>query len=191
MRVFALAFLLLMPTLAVAQVDPALQGKQAENFIRELGNDAIAALENTKGDENARRDAFASILKSNFDMDTISRFAMGRYWGAADEAQRKEYQRLFRSMVIDVYTQRFSDYTNQEFSVVGSRPAGRDYIVNTHIASPGSAQPIRVDWRVRRGKVIDVIVEGVSMSVTQRSEFASIIQRNGGQVASLIDHLKK
>ena len=59
------------------------------------------------------------------------------------------------------------------------------------ITSQGQGQPIRVDWRVRRGKVIDVIVEGVSMSVTQRSEFASIIQRNGGKVSALINHLKK
>jgi phospholipid transport system substrate-binding protein len=50
---------------------------------------------------------------------------------------------------------------------------------------------VRVDWRVRGGKVIDVIVEGVSMSVTQRSEFSSIIQRNGGDIEALITHLQK
>lgn len=191
MKYVVFAFLFLMPAFAWAQTDPALQGKQAENFIRDLGEAAISTLETTTGDEDARKAAFKTILSDNFDMDTIARFAMGRYWGSADDAQRREYQRLFRSMVIDVYTQRFSDYSDQKFAVIGSRPAGRDFIVNSHIVSLGSTKPVKVDWRVRRGKVIDVIVEGVSMSVTQRSEFASIIQRNGGQVASLIDHLKK
>jgi phospholipid transport system substrate-binding protein len=191
MKFIILAFFLLMPSFSTAQTDPALQGRQAENFIRALGDEAIAALNTTMNDPAARRDKFKTILNNNFDMDTIARFTMGRYWGSATEAQKKEYSNLFRQMVIDVYTKRFSEYTNQNFKVTGHRSAGStDYIVNSLITDNGS-QPINVDWRVRRGKVIDVIVEGVSMSVTQRSEFASIIQRNGGQVSALINHLEK
>jgi phospholipid transport system substrate-binding protein len=56
--------------------------------------------------------------------------------------------------------------------------------------SPGGTAAVRIDWRLvnHNGayKINDVIVEGISMAVTQRSEFASIVQRNGGQVRSLI-----
>ena len=56
--------------------------------------------------------------------------------------------------------------------------------------SPGSTAAVRIDWRLVNNngayKINDVIVEGISMAVTQRSEFASIVQRNGGQVRSLI-----
>lgn len=190
MKNIIFAFLLLLPTFAMADIDPALQGKQAENFVRDLGNKAISTLEKTIGDDEARRDSFKTILNSDFDMTTIGRFAMGRYWTIATEEEKKQYMVLFRKMIIDVYTARFSDYSGQKFQVNGHKPAGRnDFLVTSQIV--GSGQPIRVDWRVRKNRVIDVIVEGVSMSVTQRSEFASIIQRNGGQVESLIAHLQK
>lgn len=183
------AFFLFLPVPAFAQLDPAIEGKKAENFIKELGSDAIEALENTTDDETARRKALEQILTRNFDTDTIARFSMGRYWAAATDAERSEYKKLFKKMIVDVYTERFSEYTNQKFIVTGNQPIGKDFIVKSTI-DMGSGQPINLDWRVRRGKVIDVIVEGISMSVTQRSEFASIIQRNGGQVSALIDHLK-
>jgi len=123
-------------------------------------------------------------------MDTIARFAMGRYWAIATDAEKKEYTKLFRQMIVDVYTNRFSEYSGQTFNVKGHKAAGRkDVIVNSIIQ--GTGQSIKVDWRIRKGRVIDVLVENVSMSVTQRSEFASIIQRNGGKVSALIDHLKK
>ena len=190
MRFLILALLLFVPSLAVADMDPAVQGKKAENFVESLGNEAIAALDSTIGDDDARRAEFKRILIDKFDMDTIARFSLGRYWTLATDAEKRDYNRLFRKMVVDVYTKRFAEYNNQTLEVTGHRPAGRrDFIVQSVVR--GSGQPVRVDWRVRNNKVIDVIVEGVSMSVTQRNDFASVIQRNGGQVAALIDHLKK
>ena len=190
MRFVLFAFLLIIPTLAMAQMDPALEGKKAENFVKSLGEEAIGALNATRDNDGARKAEFKRILTTKFDMDTIARFSLGRYWSVATDAEKAEYKRLFRDMIVDVYTQRFSEYNDQTIEIVGTRPAGRkDSIVNSRIQ--GGSQPIKVDWRVRNGKVIDVIVEGVSMSVTQRNDFASIIQRNGGQVASLITHLQK
>lgn len=173
-------------------LDPAVVGKQAENFIRDLGTEAIAALEATKGDEIARNEAFKRILNRDFNMDVIARFSLGRYWGVATPAEQKEYTALFKKMVVDVYSNRFSEYSGQKFEVIGNKPAGRkDVVVNSRIVPENGGVPVKVDWRVRGGKIIDVIVEGVSMSVTQRSEFASVIQRGGGNVSALIDHLKK
>ena len=62
------------------------------------------------------------------------------------------------------------------------------------IGSPGGGAPARVDWRVRGApgayKIIDVVVEGISMVVTQRSEFASVIRRGGGRLDSLTTQLR-
>ena len=173
-----------------ANLDPALQGKKAENFIKKLGQEAIDVLEKSNDDEEIVRREFKRILNKNFDMTTLARFAMGRYWTIATDAEKKEYTKLFNKMVVDVYSKRFSDYSGQDFEVIGNKPAGRkDFVVNSIIKGAGS--PVKVGWRLRKGKVIDVIVAGVSMSVTQRSEFASVIQRNGGQVSALVEHLKK
>ena len=172
--------------------------KQAQNFIQTLGEDAIAIMADTSLSRENRQAKFKTLLKNHFDMKTIGRFTLGRYWRVADDGQQKEFLRLFKDMVLEVYSRRFEEYSGQIMTVETARFEGKkDIIVNALVVSPSGGPKIRVDWRVRnRGthshpkyKVIDVIVEGISMSLTQRSDFASIIQRNGGQIQPLLVHL--
>jgi phospholipid transport system substrate-binding protein len=76
-----------------------------------------------------------------------------------------------------------------------ARQDGRFQLVTSRIIDPSKNQELRLDWRVAEGesglKIIDVVIEGVSMSITQRQEYASVIQNNGGKVQALIDALNK
>jgi len=169
---------------------------KAQAFIESLATDGIGFLANEDIGEAARKKEFEKLLNRSFDMSTIGRFAIGRHWKTATKSQRTKYQKLFKAMVIEVYSQRFSDYNGQELTVTKARPEGkRDILVSSVIASAGGGDKIRVDWRVRPKngghKVVDVIVEGVSMALTQRADFASIIQRGGGNVSVLLAHLEK
>ena len=97
-------------------------------------------------------------------------------------------------MVVEVYSRRFSDYNGQDFEVVSARGQGNaDAVVLSYLV-PASGPKISIEWRVRKKngtfKIIDIMVEGVSMSVTQRSDFASVIQRGGGNVDVLLAHLR-
>lgn len=180
-----LAITFFVPMAAMADND------QAEKIITKLGGDAISTLE-SDATQKERFETFERILNTNFDMDKIARFVLGRYWKVATEDEKTEYVSLFENMIVQVYSKRFDDYSGQKFEVRGSKEIGRgDIIVNSAILSPNGTPPVSVDWRLRKGKIIDVIVEGVSMSVTQRSEFNTVIQRNGGKVSALIGHLKK
>ena len=169
--------------------------KGASTFIENLGNRAISFLKESNAlSQDDQRKRFAKILSDGFDMKTIARFSMGRYWRAATPAQKKEYLPLFEDMVIDIYANRLENYSDEEMAILQAKTISeRDVIVKTEIV-PTEGPKINVDWRVRykdkRYQVIDVIVEGVSMSVTQRSDFASVIQRNGGSVDALITHLR-
>jgi ABC-type transporter MlaC component len=142
-----------------------------------------------------KKQEFRKLLRDSFDMKTIGRFALGRYWRDASDSQKQEYLNLFQNMVVEVYAQRFNDYNGQDFTVGNSRLDGeKDTMVTSYIVS-ADGQKIQIDWRVRfkNGKyqIVDVIVEGVSMSVTQRSDFSSVIQRGGGSVDVLITHLRE
>ena len=78
--------------------------------------------------------------------------------------------------------------------MTGSRADQEGAIVASEIIRPSGAPPVKVEWRLtdQHGtyKIRDVAVDGISMAVTQRSEFASVIQRNGGQVQGLIAMLR-
>ena len=170
------------------------QEEDAKGFISALADEGLGLLSQNEMTDEKRQKEFRKLLQRNFDMKTIARFALGRYWKSASAAEQKEYLKLFEDMIVKVYSRRFEDYDGQDLVVKDARPSGeRDTIVQSEIV-PKNGPAIQVDWRVRNknGKlsVIDIIVEGVSMSLTQRSDFASVIQRGGGQVEVLLAHLR-
>lgn len=166
----------------------------AERFIDNLAQEGIGFLGNKDMSHEERKAAFKKLLGSKFDMQTIGRFALGRHWHTATPEQRKEYLKLFQQMTVEVYSQRFSDYQGQSLKVQGSRPEGTADILVNSVILQDSGPEVKVDWRVRQKngtyKVVDVIVEGVSMAVTQRSDFSSVIQRGGGNLEVLLAHLR-
>ena len=167
----------------------------AENFIKSMAQQALDFLGDGNLSQEKKKDQFRNLLQKSFDMNTIGRFSLGRYWRVSTPQQRKEYLSLFNDMVIDVYSSRFGDYKGQHFETRSYRADGeKDTIVTSFIVSDNGPE-VQVDWRVRykdgHYKIVDVIVEGVSMSVTQRSDFSAVIQRGGGDVQVLLDHLKK
>lgn len=168
----------------------------AENFIGSMARRALDFLGNSQQTQAQKTESFRRLLEDNYDMETIGRFTLGRYWKVATPQQRTEYQKLFKKRVVEMYSRRFSDYKGQEFEVKNSRPDGdSDVIVNSTIIPADGTPEVMVEWRVRhkdgRYRVVDVIVEGVSMSVTQRSDFSSVIQQGGGNVQVLLEHLKQ
>ena len=152
-------------------------------FVQNLGDNAIEVLQAPDSTPEQRRVKFQEILDRDFAVNTIGRFALGRYWRTASPEQRREYLRLFRLFILNTYASRLDGYSGQSFSVVKAHPIDdKDTLVNTEI-SQTNAQPLRVDYRVRARhggyKIVDVMVEGISLITTQRSEFASIINREG------------
>ncbi len=170
-------------------------GVGAQNFVQNMAERALSFLSDPNLQQDTKKQKFQKLLDSSFDMKTIGRFALGRYWRTSSAEEKKEYFKLFNEMVVEVYANRFGEYKGQLFEARSFRDAGKnDTIVNSHVISPDGSSNIEVDWRVRykegQYKIVDVIVEGVSMSVTQRSDFASVIQRGGGDIQVLLAHLR-
>jgi phospholipid transport system substrate-binding protein len=131
-----------------------------------------------------------SVLEEGTDLSLLGQLVLGRYWRQANPRQRTEYLRLFRRYMLQTFVQRLRQYvgsdlgfTGERFQIIASRPVGqRDILVQSRVAPP-SSQPLRVDWRLRERPgepvIIDLIVEGISLLVTQRSEFAAVLERGG------------
>jgi phospholipid transport system substrate-binding protein len=169
---------------------------EARAFVGSLGEQAIATAANKVTPADEREQRFKALFLEGFDVPTIGRFVLGSYWRQASEEQKTEFLALFEAMVIKTYSARFSEYAGETFTVSGARNEGDDHaVVQTQIVRPTGGAPIFIDWRILKPqgklKIVDVIVEGVSMSVTQQQEFGSLIQRQGGQVSSLIDVLRQ
>ena len=179
-----LVFVCLLGAAAAPHQAAATQVNNAVRHIETLGEQALSTLRQSGMPLAQREQAFGEILRDGFDLPLIGRFVLGRYWRKANDDQRRDYLDAFSDYVIKTYASRLGGFKGQSFSVVGTQIAGdkKDVFVNTRIEQ-NSGPPIEAAWRVReidgKDKIIDVVVQGVSMAVTQREEFASVTRQSG------------
>lgn len=163
-----------------------------ERFVAELAAEVIAALKDPALGERARLDRVDALTARAFDLERTARIALGRFWKGASEADRREFARLFKAYVLTSYGRRFHMFADRSFAVIGAKPAQDDVLVESRVE--GGATPIRLDWRLvatpAGWRVLDVSVEGVSLLLTFRNEFAAVIERSGGELAGLLDELR-
>jgi phospholipid transport system substrate-binding protein len=177
-----------------AAASPDAPDAKATAFMNELWNQALELL-NKKAPPAEREARFRELFRKDFDTPGIARFVLGRYWRTASPQEQKEFLKLFDDYVVFVYTARWSDFEGEQFKITGTHPDQDSVLVSTDVSTPGAPQAFKVDWRLKNDdgvyKISDVIVDGVSMLVTQRSEFASVIQRHGGQVQGLLNLMRE
>src|SRR6266851_5958106 len=190
-RYAAVGVLALTALFFVGQREAAAQ--DARGFISALGTEAIQVLgPNVSAAQRLAR--FRELFHNDFDVPGIGQFVLGRYWRTATPQEQQEFLGLFQEYIVRAYSARLAEYAGEPFRVTGSRPNGDETVVNSQIVR-GNGTPIAVDWYLIGAaggyRITDVYVGGVSMKVTQRDEFGSIIQRNGGRVGALIAQLQQ
>lgn len=162
-------------------------------FVSALGTQAIQVL-GPQVSEQRRLARFRELFRDDFDVPRIGAFVLGRYWRTATPQQQQEFLQLFQEYIVQAYSARLGQYGGEPFRVTGSRAAGDEIVVTSQVIRQNGA-PVEVDWYLvnegGRLKITDVYVGGISMKVTERDEFGSIIQRNGGSVEPLLAALRQ
>lgn len=164
-----------------AAAAPTAEG--ARQMVEEVGDDVLVVLKDESLSSRDKLDRLIDLLEGPIDLDLVARLILGRHWRTASDAQRTEYLELFRAYALDSIASKLHLYEGQEYEITSARVLNeRDALVTTRILSD-ARPPLAVDWRLREidGQLvaIDVIVENVSMIVTQRSEFSSVVERRG------------
>lgn len=166
--------------------------REALAAVDRLGNEAVAILRDAGLEPTARQSALAELVHRRFALQRIGRLALGRHWRGADPADQAAYAALFERYVLATYARLVDFYTDQRLEVAGATPVKGGVMVSSQLVGTRTAA---IDWRlIEDGQdwvVVDVVVEGVSMLLTQRNEFASIIERNGGSIRPLLAHLEQ
>lgn len=175
---------------AQAQMDPG----RATAFIQATGEEMVAALNSGQSLEQ-RRAQVANILRRSVDVEGTGRFILGRWWRVASPAEQQEYLRLFEETLIRNLASRFGDYQGVRFALGRSQQRSEDdALVSTMVERPGSPA-FNLDWRVGdvngQPRIVDLVAEGTSLRLTQRSEYSAVVQRGGNQLGPLLAAMRQ
>ncbi len=186
LRRHVLAFLVLALASSAAGGRALADCDGARDFIRAAAERAVAVLNASGATEAQRVQGMNTLLFEVADLPLIARLVLGRNWNSASPAQRTAYLDAFRVYALDSLAARFAKLDGGVRFTLLDRCVevdDRDTLLATDVTMPSRPQPTRIDWRVRQSdgeyRLIDVSIEGVSLVVSNRSEFDSVVQRQG------------
>lgn len=183
---------------ASALMTPIRDGRAATTageFVTDLGNKAIALLSLKTISEAERVKRMRKLLADGFDGPAISKFVLGVYWRRATPKQRTEFLDLYQTIVAHTYAGLFKKFAGNTFKFLRERSDGSGTsIVYGHITQP-DGKPVPVEFRVNRKssnfRAVDIKVAGVSMPLTHRKDYSSVIRSKRGSIEGLLKVMRK
>jgi phospholipid transport system substrate-binding protein len=159
-----------------------------EELVRKVTQEVLDAIRSDKelaaGDrQKALRLAEEKVLP-HVDFEEAARLAVGRSWAQANPEQRKALVGEFRAMLVRTYSNAIGAYGGQTMKVlpVRMKPGDTDVTVHNQFTRPGG-RPVQVDYSMRKTgegwKIYDIVVEGISLVLTYRSEFDAVVKQDG------------
>ncbi len=164
--------------------------EQSKFFVENLGKEVVEKVSNINLSENQRTLNFRNLYLTAFDNYYISRFVLGRYWKRLDSNMRKQFIESFNNYIVATYAPKFKGWEGT-FKAVDSLIENNYYNVKMHVLNK-DGPTLRLMWKIyldknKNFKILDVNIDGVSMLVTQRAEFLSVIKNNPKGVIGLIE----
>jgi phospholipid transport system substrate-binding protein len=156
----------------------------AGTFVNQFAQTGITQVLDAKIPQQEKTQRFRGLFKTFFDIPAIGRFTVGRFWKMGQPDEQTKFLTAFEDVIVYTWARRFSEYNGQTLQIQNTAPDGADgAVVNSTIVGK-DVQPVAVAWRLRKRtdgwRVVDVIIEGVSMAVTYRQEYAGILAEQGG-----------
>ena len=173
----------------------AIDAAKAENFIKNVTQQGIEELVNSNVAAAQKNARFTKLFNQDLDLDFIGKFVLGRYWRTATPQQRKDFIDVYRKLNIQTWSARFDEFKGKHFEFLGTETSkSADQIfVNTQVPMEEGA-PAQVKWRVKETngqmRIVDIIIENVSLAQTSRSEYTSYIQKSPNGIDDLIADLR-
>jgi phospholipid transport system substrate-binding protein len=193
MRVAAAAAIVTVSLLAAWPVRSVASATAPKEIVETTARTALDILNNGEMPSTDKIAKLEALFLSTVDYPTVTRLVLGRNWRTLSEAQFDAFSNEFKRHLSTTYGRNLDNYTKLEIEVVGEREEPRgDRTIKTKINRP-NAEAILVDYRMREReaewKIIDVIIEGVSMVSNFRSQFQEVISNGGPD--RLIELLKE
>ena len=187
MKKLVLFFMLMLTSLAVRAEDPAI------NFVDRLADKILTEVVTSDKTKDEKEDLFRDAFTEAVDLKGVGQFVLGTAWKKTSEDERGAFLTAFTDLTVKTWADRFNLYTGQQIVFQGTRNAERGQIYVDSVIQ--DKQPVEVIWRLRPSKdsykIVDIVVEGVSMASTYRNDYRAFLQQNGNSVPALTAELQR
>ncbi len=183
--------------LAVMLASPALaqQASSPKAYVKDLTTTALTELTSGKISDSERVKRMRRLFVQSFDVPAVAKFVLGVHWRQTKEAQFKEFLKLYEIYVAHNYAGLFKKYSGETIDVLREQPSGGDTTLVfgriNRASGPAIAMGVLVHKNSSGYKLLDLRIEGVSMPLTHRKQFSSVINRSRKGVQGLIDALRR
>ena len=179
-----------------AQAQAAVDAQKAETFVVQVTENGITDIINANISQAEKDKRFAKLFNNALDLDFIGQFVLGRYWRTATPQQRTDFIDAYRALNIKTWSQRFDEFKGKEFIFKGTTPSkSANQIFVNSVVPMEQGEPAKVVWRVKQTgdkfKIVDIIIENVSLAITARNEYTAYIKNNPGGIDALIKDLQR
>lgn len=173
-----------------------INAQKAEDFVKNVTKQGIEEIINSDVPQTEKDQRFAKLFNEYLDLDFIGRFVLGRYWKTATPKQRTDFINVYRELNIKTWSKRFDEFKGKTFVFNGTAPSSSENQIFVNSVVPmDQGAPAKVVWRVKESngnfKVVDIIIENVSLAITARNEYTAYIRKSPNGLDGLISDLKK
>lgn len=185
-KLYAFVWVLMMLPAVAFAATPAV------SFVNQLTDQIIQNVLASDKPKEEKLVEFRKDFTEALDLKSIGQFVLGVYWRKATPSEREAFLTAFMDFTTKTWADRFDMYHGQTIVFTGERESGKNQVyVDSQIQNN---PPVEVIWRLREKngsyRIIDIIVEGVSMAMSYRNEYTSFLQAHGGQVSALTRELE-
>ena len=155
----------------------------ARAHVEQAANAAIGLVQRKDISAVERQAALARLLRDNLEIPFIARIVLGKAWRKASPEQQQRFTEVFEDHLIRTIVRGLESYNIERLTVQKVTAKGeKDLLVHSQIERP-DGEPVKTVWRVRQfggtPRIIDLTVEGISMVITKREEFAAVVKSQG------------
>jgi len=168
-------------------------------LIKTTSDEVLAAIkdnsEKIKTDPKLVSGLVEKMVLPHIDFQTMSKLVLAVSWRKASAAQQAAFTQEFRELLVRTYSKSLGEYDGQKVTYFPMRAETdpKEALVRTEIQAK-SGMPIPVAYRLRKNeqgawKIIDVVIDEVSLVTNYRNTFAQDVQRVG--IDGLIKQLRQ
>ncbi len=173
----------------------AIDAAEAENFVKKNTKEGIEEIIDSNISQSEKDKRFEKLFNEALDLKFIGQFVLGRYWRQASPSQKNDFIEVYRQLNIKTWSKRFDEFKGKDFVFEGTSPStsANQIFVNSKVPMD-QGKPVEVVWRVKQNgnhfKVVDIIIENVSLAITARNEYTAFIKNSPTGIDGLIKDLK-